>query len=182
MACPNCNQNDQVQKIETLMEKLPSGAVNLHQSNPLAHRLRPPYRPDPPPTAQAMQLPSLVEWFITSLIALVIALIVTFTIGSGWEGAARIGLCLGAYLVSTILVSLTVMRVIQAIVVTQREPEARKMRQQYEEVTYPRWEQALKNWNELEYCHRCGVVFMPGKSEYVEPERMAELIYPPAEN
>lgn len=176
MICPKCRQDDQTQPVEALMERTPLGAIHPFPADPLARKLVPPPRPEPPPAPHEMALPALAEWGLTALVALGIALLATFLVAREWDGLRQIGLCLGVYLVATLVVSLTLTRLLQAAVIRRRAPIARQMRATYETVTLPRWEQAAARWKALGCCRRCQVVFLPDRDDYVPPERMSELL------
>jgi hypothetical protein len=55
-------------------------------------------------------------------------------------------------------------------VVTNRRRRARAAE------VMPQWHEATSQWNPLNYCHRCDVVFSPGSSRFETPEEMRKRL------
>ena len=50
--------------------------------------------------------------------------------------------------------------------------------QSYEQVRYPRWEEAMNRWREMYYCRRCDVVYVPEDDVKPQnPDKTLDLCY-----
>jgi len=50
--------------------------------------------------------------------------------------------------------------------------------QKYEQVAYPRWQEAMDRWNSMYYCRRCDVVYVPGDDVKPQsPDKTLDLCY-----
>lgn len=69
---------------------------------------------------------------------------------------------------------------LRVIIIVWRKLVVSAARQAYVDAELPRWERAMKKWNELYYCVRNDVVFIPDNSLVCKPaSEMSQLLYMP---
>ncbi|MEI6289764.1 MAG: hypothetical protein WCP19_04965 [Chloroflexota bacterium] len=64
---------------------------------------------------------------------------------------------------------------ISILIYRYMKKEENKEKLEYNTVLFPAWERAMETWKSLYFCHRDGVVFIPGKNWSVSLERLEDI-------
>lgn len=170
--CPQCGYMDQVQKVSVLYEEstiiVPQTVIYSTQNGGprygttekeghtrLGRELQPP---------KLVATPGTEEWGVQFVLA-IIAVVIIYNLASA------------TYFQSLPLTVWPVIGVwlLLAIVVHYLFRGARVRRREEHERNIAYWKVARETWERLYFCHRCGVVFEPGKALAVPPEEIDRL-------
>ncbi len=188
--CPICGKTDDIRKISTIVTQGTSpysrSNYQITAQNLLTHYLQP---PSPP----RLKSSGVISWsFILALLLLVCILSVIGFIALGvligWvDGSTTSSLLIGVVdtypveLIFRMLLGMEIM-VILALLLHAYRGAIRKAKQaslqQENNERHGRWKQAMDRWNNMYYCYRDDVVFLPGHSQkYAQPAYMSTLLY-----
>lgn len=168
--------------------------INMTQQSRLAQKLAPPPEPllPPKPNFKGSLFSGFPEWASIGLgiviwfliIMLLLAIFPGLAEGSFWTAllTACVGAPLLAGLVLGILASVigSIWNRIKFPAEKRQEMTALYQRelQEYEQVEFPRWEKAMNRWNDMYYCRRCDVVYVPGDDVKPQsPDKTLDLCY-----
>jgi hypothetical protein len=161
LKCPKCRQIDMVQKVSTLYD----GGISKAQyqareaviQTAISKKLAPPSKPTPPSND---------DWrlaFFVGAIGLFALFVITPAIVNPNERSQGLMVSLG-------IVGFAVLLVILAVTTTG------KAKRQFES-DISKWYRAMKIWNELYYCARDDVVFIPGESHVIPAYQMTSFLW-----
>jgi len=192
--CPKCGQVDQIQKLTAIVSagthrtvgtiatygrtnvynrdfeytgnaySSSSTQVNTVARTELTQKLSPPQRPNQPikPSDDVGTIEIVIGLIISTLILCVIA----FSIDSWlWMGVS----CIAVPAVIGVLIGWLTLPKSQ-----EREERYQLMMKEYLEIL-PQWEKMHKQWEQMYYCYRDDVVFIPGRETYAKPDDIEKL-------
>lgn len=167
--------------------------ISATQQSHLAQKLKAPTRPSPPtePNFNASVTSSIPEnagmimggviWFLASIL-----LFAVFPdAGDNWIIGALI-ILIGAPILAGSVMGLAGIALDEGWSRMKFPTEAREKAlakyqselQNYEQVRYPRWEEAMNRWMRMYYCRRCDVVYVPGDNVKPQnPDKALDLCY-----
>jgi len=168
--------------------------INTTQQSRLAQKLASPAEPSLPaePNFKSSLLSGFPEWVSIGLgvviwfliIMLMLAIFPGVADGSFWT--ALLMTCVGAPLLAGLVLGILAM-VIEFIWNRSKFPAEKRQEmiaiyqrelQEYEQVAFPRWEKAMSRWNDMYYCRRCDVVYVPGDDiKPQSPDKTLDLCY-----
>ena len=193
--CPNCSRNDRVEKVSAIMnwqtsKQVGSMPITQVQSDGqgrisssttyrnftstertvLAQRLSPPQQPSVGPDWGVILIVGSI--FICGLV-FTCSLCVGSTFGSQTNSlVTSLFLCFGLPLLVDVFI------LIGAMILSKKLSADHKKRLiQCATVDIPIWQHAMDRWNQLYYCYRDDVVFIPNERRSVPIEQMRNLIY-----
>lgn len=168
--------------------------INTTQQSRLAQKLAPP--PEPPipaePNFESSVLSGFPEWIGIGLgiviwfliIAVLVAIFPGLMKSSLWT--ALLMVCIGAPLLAGLVLGVLT-SVIEFIWNRIKFPAEKRQEiialhqrelQEHKQVTFPRWEKAMNRWNNMYYCRRCDVVYVPGDDiKPQNPDKTLDLCY-----
>jgi len=186
IVCPQCNKDDAIQKISAIVNAGKSigsysGPSTSHVSvdgksgtsygysyltgsgmTDLARLLTPPQEP---------HIPSIIFEGCGTRLAL----------GIAFSGAWLLTLWIGFYIstnnatLGTVwLIIVTILYIWSSIRIGRKARKEAEIKLQPEKTN---WDNAIKRWKSLYYCHRNGIIFDPETNETCEPTKLKEFLY-----
>ncbi len=187
--CPQCGQVDRVEKVSALLRAgtsaglysgtaSGSGLVAGMSYTALSQKLSPPIEPiyqSPWGGCSVTITAGLVIWNIAFIVWVCLGLSQSPTVV---EALSHGNLDYWRTFIIIIGVGLIGWVIMAAIISTKNRTASE--RGTHFATEYPRWERAIARWNELYYCSRNDVVFIPGKPNTCVPiNEMQKLLYRP---
>lgn len=170
-----------------------STRISATQQSSLAQKLSPPSEPPPPkePNFATSVLSGFPEWLGIGIGFVTWILIGTllFAIFPGVDNSSTAGIlimCVGGPILTGILLGVLAVGIESLWNRMQFPSEKKEMmmalyhkqQKEYEQITFPRWQEAMSRWNAMYYCRRCDVVYVPGDDiKPQHPDRTIDLCY-----
>lgn len=167
--------------------------IKATQQSRLAQKLSPPTKPSLPtePDFETSFLSGFPEGIGIGIgiVAWILISSLLFAIFPGVKNSSATGIlmvCLGGPILTGIVLGIIAVLIETAWNRIQFPAEKRQNMaalyqrelQEYEQVEFPRWEKAMNRWNDMYYCRRCDVVYVPGDDVKPQsPDKTLDLCY-----
>ncbi len=205
IVCPKCGKDDQIRKVTSIVTEGSTGMMysdvlgtlagtgSAFFQTALAQRLRPPSQPKKPKKSDYMpRTPR--RFFVFLFLNLPLSVIILALLSSrisvpdnwvfgliclfGWALLASVLFVTELYVGAILLGWRRWLALFLGM--DERYQEARKQAERdYQGALrlYMKWPEAIRLWNNLYYCSRDDIVFVPGKDGFASPEQLHIFLY-----
>lgn len=184
--CPQCGQVDRVEKVSALVgagtsaglyggPALGSNVLVGASQTAMSQKLSPPTKP-------SYQSPwGCVSSFVTG-VGICLGTIFLIILFVQLQRASSAGIPIDSRFLTNLMIFLAMLItpfIISFLIIILKATTAKQRKITFE-TEYPRWQHAIAKWNELYYCARNDVIFIPGKPQDCVPvSQMSKLLYKP---